>query len=111
MRISSLELKNCLAIRELKLKPGKITLIDGTGKQGKTSILESIQRLFTNESERPEFVRSGADKSETYAILDNGTSIKKYVNNQNKVTTVNVEKDGMKFKSAETVLKSMVNEN
>jgi myosin heavy subunit len=111
MRISSLELKNCLAITELKFKPGKITLIDGTGKQGKTSILESIQKLFTNESERPEFVHTGAEKSETYAILDNGTSIKKYVNNQNKVTTVNVEKDGMKFKSAETVLKSMINEN
>jgi hypothetical protein len=111
MKISLISLKNCLGIKELEFKPGKITLIDGTGKQGKTSIVESIQKTFTNTSERPEFVHSGSDKAEMYLVLDDGTNIKKYINKQGKVTTVNVEKDGIKYSSAETFLKGLINEN
>jgi len=114
MRISMLKLKNCLGIKELEFKPGQITLIEGEEKQGKTSILESIQRFFWNKSERASFVykddEGPAEKAETYIDLDDGTTMKKYINSENKVTTTGIEKDGMSPKSPETFLKSLVNE-
>jgi hypothetical protein len=116
MRISQLKLKNCLGIRELEFKPGQITIIEGEEKQGKTSILESIQRFFWNKSERSgKFVYTDdegtAEKAETYIDLDDGTTMKKYINSENKVTTTSIEKDGMSPKAPETFLKSLVNEN
>jgi hypothetical protein len=114
MRISMLKLKNCLGIKELEFKPGQITLIEGEEKQGKTSILESIQRFFWNKSERTSFVykddEGTAEKAETYIDLDDGTTMKKYINSENKLTTTGIEKDGMSPKSPETFLKSLVNE-
>ncbi len=114
MRISMLKLKNCLGIKELEFKPGQITLIEGEEKQGKTSILESIQRFFWNKSERASFVykddERSAEKAETYIDLDDGTTMKKYINSENKLTTTGIEKDGMSPKSPETFLKSLVNE-
>ena len=108
MRIAMLKLKNCLGIKELEFKPGQITLIEGEEKQGKTSILESIQRFFWNKSERASFVykddEGAAEKAETYIDLDDGTAMKKYVNSENKVTTTGIEKDGMSPKSPETFL-------
>ena len=38
MNILLIKLKNCLGVKELELKPGKITMIQGKGRQGKTSI-------------------------------------------------------------------------
>ncbi len=116
MRISQLKLKNCLGIRELEFKPGQITLIEGEERQGKTSILESIQRFFWNKSERSgKFVYTDdegtAEKAETYIDLDDGTTMKKYINSENKVTTTSIEKDGMSPKTPETFLKSLVNES
>lgn len=110
MKISLVSLKNCLGIKELEFKPSKVTLIQGDVGQGKSSILETIKKVFTNIGERPEFVHSDGDKAETFLVLDDGTNIKKYINKQGKVTTVNVEKNGMKPSAAETFLKNLVGE-
>lgn len=115
MKISLLELKNCLGIKELEFKPGQITIIEGEEGQGKTSILESIQRFFWNKSERSgAFVykdeEGTAERAEIYIDLDDGTTMKKYINSENKVTTTGIEKDGMSPKSPESFLKALVNE-
>jgi energy-coupling factor transporter ATP-binding protein EcfA2 len=115
MKISMLKLKNCLGIKELEFKPGQITLIEGEEGKGKTSILESIQRFFWNKSERSStFVykddEGTAEKAETYIDLDDGTTMKKYINQENKVTTTGIEKDGLSPKKPEEFLKSLVNE-
>lgn len=114
MKISMLKLKNCLGIKEIEFRPGQITIIEGEEGQGKTSILESIQRFFWNKSERATFVykddEGSAEKAETYIDLDDGTAMKKYINPENKVTTTGIEKDGMSPKSPETFLKALVSE-
>lgn len=114
MKVSMLKLKNCLGVKELEIRPGQITLIEGEEGKGKTSILESIQRFFWNKSERSKFVytddEGSAEKAETYIDLDDGTTMKKYINSENKVTTTGIEKDGMSPKSPETFLKALVNE-
>jgi len=116
MRISMLKLKNCLGIKELEFKPGQITLIEGDEGTGKTSILESIQRFFQNKSERSDdFVYSEdgtpSDKAEIYIDLDDGTKMKKFINKENKVTTVSVIKGGMSPNNPETFLKGLIGEN
>lgn len=115
MKISMLKLKNCLGVKALEFKPGQITLIEGEEAQGKTSILESIQRFFWNKSERSAtFVykddEGTAEKAETYIDLDDGTTMKKYINSENKVTTTGIDKNGMSPKRPEEFLKSLVNE-
>lgn len=114
MKISMLRIKNCLGIKELEFNPGKVTLVEGKEGTGKTSILESIQRFFFNKSERLNFVYSEdgevANKAETYIDLDDGTTMKKYINKENKVTTTGIDKGGMSPKNPETFLKSLVSE-
>jgi DNA repair exonuclease SbcCD ATPase subunit len=110
MNISLLKLKNCLGVKELEFKPGKITIIQGAGKQGKTSILDSIERTLYNTGKRPQFVFGGADKAETYLVLDDGTQIKKNINKEGKVTNIKIEKDGMSPKAPEAYLKNLVGE-
>lgn len=115
MNISLLNLKSCLGIKKLEFSPGKITIIEGAEGTGKTSILESIQRFFWNKSERSGvFVYKddeGTDeKAEIYIDLDDGTTMKKYINPENKVTTAGIEKDGMSPKSPEAFLKALVSE-
>jgi len=110
LKISFLKLKNCLGVKELEFKPGEITLIEGEEGQGKTSILESIQRFFYNKSERQVFVNSDAEKAETYLDLDDGTTMKKYVNKDGKTTTTTIDKGGMSPNKPEDFLKGLVSE-
>ena len=110
MKISLLRLKNCLGVKDLEFKPGKITIIQGAGKQGKTSVLESIEKTLYNTGKRPKFVFGGADKAETYLAFDDGTEVRKSINQDGKVTSVKIEKDGMSPRSPETFLKGLVGE-
>jgi len=115
MKISMLDFRKCLGLKVLDFKPGEITIIEGSEGTGKTSILESIQRFFYNKSERSNaFVYKDdegyAEKAEIYIDLDDGTTMKKYINSENKVTTTGIVKDGMSPKSPETFLKELVNE-
>jgi exonuclease SbcC len=110
MQVSKISIKNVLGIEQLDLQPGKITVIEGGNGKGKTSTLEAIQKLFVNNCERNNcFVKTGADKSEIKVVLDDNTNIKKTINNDGKVN-VNIEKEGGKFKSPETFLKSLVSQ-
>jgi len=110
MKISLLKTKYCLGTKELDLNPGQITIIEGEEGKGKTSILESIQRFFYPNTERSVFVNSEGERAEIYLDLDDGTTMKKYINKENKVTTTSIEKDGMSPKSPETFIKSLVSE-
>lgn len=110
MRISFIKSKYCLGVKELEFRPGKITIIEGEEGKGKTSILEAIQRLFYNKSERPQFVHSDGDRAEMYLVLDDGTDIRKYWNKENKPTTVKVERNGMQPSAAEAYLKGLVSD-
>lgn len=114
MKITLLKLKNCLGIKEMEIKPGKITLIQGEEGKGKTSILESIEKLLYNTGKRPKFVHGDAEKAETYLLLDDGTEVKKNIKPDGKVSNVNVktELNGITVspQAPESFLKSLVGE-
>ncbi len=111
MKASLLKFKHCLGHQELEVQPGKIMIIEGREGTGKTSILETIQRTFTNKSERPVFVHSEGNKAESYILLDDGTEIKKIFNKDGKPTTSDVKLNGMRPAGTETYLKALISEN
>ena len=104
--ISLLQFKNCLGITELNCKVGKVNIISGENGQGKTSILEIIEKAFTNNSRRPDFIKKGADKASIFIQLEDGTEIKRTITN--KSNRADVTKDGMKALKVETFLKNLI---
>lgn len=110
MKVSLFRFKNCLGIDELEVKPGKITLIQGKTGAGKSSILETFSKFFTNKGYRPKFVKGDAEKAEVYILFDDSTECKKTFNKDGKPAYVSVTKDGMSPKNVETFLKSLISE-
>lgn len=110
MKIALFKFKNCLGIDELEVHPGKVTLIQGTNGTGKSSVLETFTRVFTNKGLRPKFVRDNAEKAETYILIDDGTEIKKTFDKDGKPSYISVVKGGMKPQSVETYLKAFFSE-
>src|SRR5665648_944899 len=70
MRVSRIEIKNFIGIKELKLDLGKINIITGRKGEGKTSIIQSIQKGVTNQNERVEVIRHG-EEEETFFTQPN----------------------------------------
>lgn len=109
MKISRLEIRNCLGIKELEIQAGKVNIIKGGNEQGKTSVLEAIEKALYNTSRRPVFVRSGEAEGTLYVELDDGVSIDRKIKSDGK-ESVKVTKDIDVFKKPETALKSLVGE-
>ena len=109
MKIVRLEINNSLGIKEFKISPEKITLIQGKNESGKTSILESIERALYNRNRRVDFVRKGEKEATLYVGLDDGTKIDKKVLPDGE-TRSKVTRDGAILPKPETLLKSLVGE-
>ena len=50
--IKRLVIRDCLGIEELTVNPGQTTIISGGNEQGKTSILETIEKALYNTKRR-----------------------------------------------------------
>jgi len=109
MKISRLEIRNALGIKEFEISPEKITLIQGKNESGKTSILESIERALYNRNRRVDFVRKGEKEAALYIELDDGTKVDKKVKPDGD-TISKVIKEGAILPRPESVLKSLVGE-
>lgn len=62
--IVRLQIRSFLGIKELDIKPGKVTVITGANEVGKTSIIEAIREGFQAKGKQPQLVRLGEDKAE-----------------------------------------------
>jgi AAA15 family ATPase/GTPase len=81
MRITRIDIKNFLGISELSHDLGKINKIKGDSGKGKTSLIEAIEKLFTNTDRRTEVVRHGEKEARLYVELDDGMSVERKVRN------------------------------
>ena len=109
MKITRLEIRNCLGIKELKLQTGKINVISGGNEVGKTSVLETIEKALYNTERRAEFIRKGETEGTLYVELD-GLSVERKVRAGGKAS-VKVSQDGTTVRKPETFLKSLVGEH
>jgi len=106
MRVKRISIKNFIGIEELNLEPGKITVISGKKGQGKTSILEALEKTFTNNDRRPRVIREGADQAILLVETDNGLTIRRSITE--KGTNLTVTKDGFKAPSPQKMLQSFI---
>lgn len=107
MKITSISEKGCLGLKEFECKPGKFTLIKGAKGVGKTSVVETLKMFFTNKFDRSVFINSDSEKGEVVITFDDGMTAKKIYHSTGTPYS-NIDKDGMKPKSPEKYLKSLM---
>jgi len=107
MKISRLSIKNFLGINETEIDLKKINYLKGPKGSGKTSILEAIEKLFTNKNRRTELVKHGETESCLYVKTDDGLEIDRKLRTD-KAGYLNVRKNEAAAPSTETFLRSMI---
>lgn len=108
MRVSRIEIKNFIGIKELRFDLGKINIITGRKGEGKTSIIQGIQKGFTNQNERVEVIRHGEEEATIFIQTDTGLEIDRKIRT-NKTDYLKVRKPGEAVPSSEKYLKQFIN--
>jgi len=108
-QITRLEIKNCLGISELEVKPGKVNIITGNNEEGKTSILEVIEKGVQNSKRRTRFVKDGAQEATLFIEMDDTTCINRKIMPDGK-ESAKITQHGASIPKPETYLKSLVGE-
>lgn len=107
MKISRLSIKNFLGINEKELDLKKVNYVKGPKGSGKTSILEAIEKLFTNKNRRTELVKHGETESCLYVKTDDGLEIDRKLRTD-KADYLKVRKNEAAAPSTEKFLRSMI---
>ena len=109
-KISFLRVNNFLGIDEMELEASKVNIFKGPNGKGKTSLIESIEKTFTNKSRRTEVIKHGQDEATMFVELDDGLSIDRRVRAE-KGNYLKVRQDGKGADSTEKFISSLVNGN
>ncbi len=104
-KIVNLQIKGFLGIKEIEFKPGKINYIMGKNGAGKTSILEAIEKVLSNNDRRTRVINEKSDKAEILVELDNGLEVSRNITEKNSYLTV--KKDGFTQKAPQTLLNNL----
>jgi len=107
MKISRLEISNFVGITEFKIDLGKINVLTGRVGSGKTSIIEAIEKGFSNKSQRVEVIRHGEDDATIFIKTDDGLEIDRKLRT-NKGDYLKVRKEGQAVPSTEKFLKQFL---
>lgn len=107
-KIKKLNIKNFLGLEELGLDCSKINLIKGPKGSGKSSIIEAIEKTFTNKNRRTEVVRHGTDESTLLIELDNGLEVDRRIRTE-KSDYLKCRKEDGAVPSTEKFLRSLIN--
>ena len=108
LKIKKLNIKNFLGLEELGLDCSKINLIKGPKGSGKSSIIEAIEKTFTNKSRRTEVIKHGEDEATLFVELENGLSVDRRLRTD-KADYLKVRKEDGAVPSTEKFLRSLIN--
>lgn len=105
MAIKKLNIQNFMGIEEKEIDiEGKINVIKGKNGAGKSSIIEAIEKLITNNDRRTESLRHGAEKGFIFIQTDDGKELRRNL----KSNSLTYKNDGEKVAKAQTVLNELV---
>lgn len=107
MKISRLRAENFLGINEKEIDLKKINYIKGPKGCGKTSILEAIEKAFTNKNRRTEIVKHGETEACLYVKTDDGLEIDRKIRTE-KSDYLKVRKNEKAAPSTEKFLREMI---
>ena len=108
MKIARIEISNFIGVTEFKHDLGKVNILTGHKGAAKTSIVEAIQKGFTNKSERTEVVRHGEEEATIFIQTDDGLEISRKIRN-GKADYLKISKPGESVPSSEKFLKQFIN--
>lgn len=108
MQIKKLSVENFLGLKEFGIDCSKINLIKGPKGSGKSSIIEAVEKSFTNKNRRTEIIRHGEEEATLFLELDNGMSIDRRIRTE-KSDYLKVRKEDEAVPSTEKFLRSLIN--
>ena len=108
MKIKKLEIRNALGIKELSLKIDKVTMITGGSEQGKSSILDAIEKGLYNTSKRSQFIRQGEHEALIHLEIEPDITVTRKVRD-GKSDSVKVTQAGSVVSRPEAFLKTLTN--
>lgn len=106
-KIKRFEIKNYIGLKEQAADVGKINYITGHKGAGKTSIIEALEKAFTNKNRRTEVVRHGEDEATIFVQLDDGLEISRKIRT-GKADYLRVTKPGESVPSTEAFLRKLI---
>lgn len=110
MIVKKISLSNWLGIDEKEIDLGHVNLVSGPNGSGKTSLVEAIEKGFTNKSRRTEVIRHGSNEARIYIETDNGLEIERKIRN-NKADYLKLRKGDEGIPSTEKYLRDLINGN
>lgn len=87
VRVVALRIHNVMGIVDAEIKPGSVTVIQGSNGLGKTSLLESFKAVLKGGHDAT-LLRKGAESGEIVMILSDGTEIQKRIRETDSKTQV-----------------------
>lgn len=108
MHIKRIEIKDWIGIKELLFSPGKINKVSGDSGTGKTSVVEALEKAFTNQNRRTEVIRHDSDEAELHVEMDDGLQVTRKVRS-GKADYLKVKHDSKAVSSTETFLRKLIN--
>ena len=106
MQVAKIQIRNILGIKSLEYKPGKINIISGKNKAGKTSFLEAIKGVLGGGHDGT-LLRNGEDEGEIVLVFDNGQTLTKKMTAYKSNITFE-DADGKKMKLGASYLKEII---
>lgn len=107
-KIKFLRINNFLGINERELDAAKVNIIKGPKGSGKTSIVEAIEKSFTNKNRRTEVIKHGENEAELFVECTDGLQIQRKIRND-KADYFKLRKNEEGIPSTEKFLKSLIN--
>lgn len=109
-KIKFLRFSNYIGIDERELEAAKVNIFKGPNGKGKTSVIEAIEKTFTNKNRRTEVIKHGEEEATLFVELDDGFSIDRRIRIE-KSDYLKVRQDGKGIDSTEKIASSFVNGN
>ncbi len=108
MKITALKISNFLGIDELEWNPGaKINILEGPKGSGKSSVVEAIEKAFSNQGRRTELIRHGEDEATIYVETDTGLEIDRRLRAE-RADYFRLRQEGKGIDSTETFLRQFI---
>ncbi|PJI07056.1 MULTISPECIES: hypothetical protein [Clostridium] len=107
-KIKKLLIKNFLGVDELGLEASKVNIFKGPKGSGKSSILEAIEKTFTNKNRRTEIIKHGEKEATLFVELDDGLQVNRKIR-QEKSDYLKLSKGDEGIPSTERFLRDLIN--
>ena len=106
MKVVRLQIRNFMGLREIDIKTGKVNVVNGKNRQGKTSLIRAIEAAFQGGDQSAK-VRKGESSAEIMVELDE-LYVQRNIHASGKTQLTVASKEGEIIKSPQTFLNGVV---